>query len=1181
MDKFGCEKCSKEFSSKKNLNRHLKLSCKDTLKEKKWMCYLCGKEIKYRESINRHNKSLHPDVKDKRICNKCGVFNYPANAIECSDHQPLVYRKKSSKHPKSTETGDVSGVNNQPSTSSQHTSQPQTCNSNQSQLCEKCGKSFPSLFNLKRHQSSNCHIEMCKHCSRSFPSSIKRKRHELTLCPKNPDAKSKTFICGKCNQAFKSKWEYTNHYSLAHHERNNDQRKENDATNSSSGANNDYQPWVDDEGNIDEGLRNMYERFGHVINRSHRQGNYMDEYNFRIDSGFSYETIHNNLRDIYTSNRNVFRVNITFGFILKNIEDESYRYFYAHNNEGIFPTPYTISNADDLLQLFRKIKHIDILHTIFKQRPNSKWKIHMLTNIRYVVFRMVDKSLGAGVVPPYIKNKKCIISLDINPSTKLPYTDYYCAFRCLAYHEGHRSIYNIEKTVKIYRDKWFRFKNITLKGFRGVLLSEMDEFEKLFKTNVNVLELKEDETVNCLYRTRCRFENTMYVNAFDNHLSYIKDIKRYSKTYKCRSCEKVCDTFFKWKRHERTCFNSVNYCFPGRFYSPPTELYDKLKNLGIHVDFDQFYYPYFIVYDFESYLKALEGDTNPNSNTHYTHEHVPISVSICSNVACFQEPYCIVKEGEGLLDDMFVYLMKIQKRASKDFRDKYISIFTALNEMISLLDNYITEAEENELSDNDDDDNNHISSETKESTFHEPASSQFIDALKKPNTFMSYLQNLFSDTEDNEGSDNSICSETNNIDEECDISDCSNRENTTFVDISSKFWLDLSNTNIDILKKLRKDYKKILSQLERYCDVIPVLGFNSGNYDLNLIKRKLFKFMDKYAGEASVIKKTNSYVCIQTDRLRFLDISNYLAPGCSYAQFLKAYDVKMTKSFMCYDWLTSPEKLKYPSIPPYESFYSSLKQCNVLEEEYIQYEKLENKDGISPPKTGVENYEELQRIWLENDMSTFEDFLMYYNNLDTEPFVIAVLKLLDFYKQMKIHPFKEIVSLPGISRKLLLRDISPENIFALFSSKTKDLYDLFDRNIVGGPSIVFTRYHEANVTKIRSHQFGDKSKLCQKIIGMDCNSMYLDAFRRYPMPTGHFTRRRLENNFRKETYDRYKQSYYWLSYIMFKEKKHIKHKFNGGEVVIAPFMVDGFCENTSHSNTHPRGIIYEYNGCKI
>jgi hypothetical protein len=35
--------------------------------------------------------------------------------------------------------------------------------------------------------------------------------------------------------------------------------------------------------------------------------------------------------------------------------------------------------------------------------------------------------------------------------------------------------------------------------------------------------------------------------------------------------------------------------------------------------------------------------------------------------------------------------------------------------------------------------------------------------------------------------------------------------------------------------------------------------------------------------------KRNNVMCIKTEALKFLDITNYMAPGFSYSQFLKAY----------------------------------------------------------------------------------------------------------------------------------------------------------------------------------------------------------------------------------------------------------------------------------------------------
>ena len=44
--------------------------------------------------------------------------------------------------------------------------------------------------------------------------------------------------------------------------------------------------------------------------------------------------------------------------------------------------------------------------------------------------------------------------------------------------------------------------------------------------------------------------------------------------------------------------------------------------------------------------------------------------------------------------------------------------------------------------------------------------------------------------------------------------------------------------------------------------------------------------------------------------------------------------------------------------------------------------------------------------------------------------------------------------------------------------------------MVGGPSIIFCRYHESEKSRIRSHQYTD-AKICSKVVGFDGNSLYL------------------------------------------------------------------------------------------
>ena len=110
------------------------------------------------------------------------------------------------------------------------------------------------------------------------------------------------------------------------------------------------------------------------------------------------------------------------------------------------------------------------------------------------------------------------------------------------------------------------------------------------------------------------------------------------------------------------------------------------------------------------------------------------------------------------------------------------------------------------------------------------------------------------------------------------------------------------------------------------------IGFNSGKYDLNAIKQFLIPYFlsttsktweqeqeqeqeqeeqdDKEEekegiGSFFVIKRNNTFMCLSTDQLKFLDMINYIAPGFSYDKYLKAYGCEVTKGHFPYEYMDS------------------------------------------------------------------------------------------------------------------------------------------------------------------------------------------------------------------------------------------------------------------------------------
>ena len=553
-------------------------------------------------------------------------------------------------------------------------------------------------------------------------------------------------------------------------------------------------------------------------------------------------------------------------------------------------------------------------------------------------------------------------------------------------------------------------------------------------------------------RSPAQYQETMYVNLHESHYSYIQDIGKYCHSYRCRKCgDSLWKSSWELHRHERTCEAGVNRKYKGGVYHPPPSVFERLDDEGIIVEKMLRYYPYLATFDFESYFDRdnVPADTN---TLQWSARHVPLSVSVASNVPGHEDAQCYITNGDSdkLVADMMSHLHAVSDAAFESLKPSYESV---------------------------------------------------LDKLKM------------------------LKEEWDSAEEECGLEEAENED--------------------EVARKNRTNpFKKLLDQLFSWLRQLPVIGFNSGHYDLNVIKKFYIPYMVKNNDIQFVIKRQNTFMCFSTPKLKFLDVTQYLAPGVSYAKYLTAYGCELGKGHFPYEYMDGIGKLEDRALPPQAAFFSQLKN-----------------EGISDT-----DYAACQAVWRDNGMETLREYLIWYNNRDVTPFLDAIAKQAGFYKHQNIDMFKDGISVPGLSLLHLFNDLPNDTYFTVFNRTNSDLHELVKDNIVGGPAIIFHRYHEKDVTKIRGG-----GETCRSIVGYDANALYLWAIIQ-DMPTGWYTRRREENKFRPQQAQPFGQmAVQWLTWESAKSGCAIRHQVNGREKRIGKRRVDGWCAETR--------TAYQFHGC--
>ena len=788
----------------------------------------------------------------------------------------------------------------------------------------------------------------------------------------------------------------------------------------------------------------MHENWGSV--RTHVvHGPIQTRYNRRLTS-LDMRDLHDQLFLLFDQQTTAFKVNVSFGFVLREKENDRLRYYHSSNNccGRYLEEPALITNRDDFDRFLARIQESDILQWAVAQRPNSDWVCELVTNATFFLNKIVDHPIGCvGVnLPTYVKNNKSIIGLETD-SHGVIYIDNLCLFRCLAIHQG-CDVRCIEATVATLYAKYT--DNTPVHDFVGVTLEDLSKIEATFDVNVVVYKLDEitdgKTTAELVRRSPCQYIETMYLNLYEAHFSYIKDIRMYSHSYKCSKCEQALwKSSWELHRHERTCEAGVNQIYKGGVYRPPASIFERLDDEGIIVSPVLRYFPYRATFDFECYFSDERLPVN-SDKLQWSARHVPLSVSVASNVPGYEPALCFVTDGDA---------------------DKLVGC------MITRL--------------------NTISDAAYESLL--PLYADVLEELKT-------RKEAWDEEEEEEDG-----------------------------------------------KKTVNPCKTLEKQLQTWLRQLPVIGFNSGHYDLNVVKKFFIPYMLKGNDKTRfVIKRQNTFMCFSTTNLKFLDVTQYLAPGVSYDKYLKAYGCELQKGHFPYEYMDGIGKLEDRALPPQAAFFSQLKN-----------------EGISDT-----DYAACQAVWGDNQMTTMRDYLIWYNNRDVTPFLDAIAKQAGFYKHQNIDMFKDGISVPGLSLLHLFNDLPNDTYFTVFNRTNSDLHELVKDNIVGGPAIIFHRYHEKNVTRIRGG-----SEPCRSIVGYDANALYLWALMQ-DMPTGWYVRRREENGFRPQQAQPYGQmAVQWLTWEAAKNGCTIRHQVNGREKRIGKLPVDGWCAETR--------TAYQFHGC--
>ena len=243
-------------------------------------------------------------------------------------------------------------------------------------------------------------------------------------------------------------------------------------------------------GDVDaERLREELQSCRHFLVDSEIQKGRHSVFNFAVNN-LTAQVIEEKLDRNLNKLKCVAKLNLALGFILKNIGDGKFRYFYAHENNTLLEQSKHVSNKDDMVKLKEILKKTDAIESCTKERSHAKWRFFILTNLTKFAALLRDIRMGYkdAVLPESLLRNPSTNCLTNEQNTKKTYMDKLCLFRALALHlHGNERLE--EETSKLFNHFFVNSTNPNPSKFQGVCMDDIPSVEDIVGINLFIYDI--------------------------------------------------------------------------------------------------------------------------------------------------------------------------------------------------------------------------------------------------------------------------------------------------------------------------------------------------------------------------------------------------------------------------------------------------------------------------------------------------------------------------------------------------------------------------------------------------------------------------------------------------------------------------------------------------------------------
>ena len=133
--------------------------------------------------------------------------------------------------------------------------------------------------------------------------------------------------------------------------------------------------------------QNIYESSWKTIRTSIKLGRLRDVYHFTLFTTSNAEIL-SKANEVVSNYNEAFKVNVAFGFILRDRLTDELKFFHPSNNTMMFETPRFVKTPSDYKTFIDDIDQQDAYEYARLNKPSTKWIVERIVCVRFDVYRI-------------------------------------------------------------------------------------------------------------------------------------------------------------------------------------------------------------------------------------------------------------------------------------------------------------------------------------------------------------------------------------------------------------------------------------------------------------------------------------------------------------------------------------------------------------------------------------------------------------------------------------------------------------------------------------------------------------------------------------------------------------------------------------------------------------------------